>query len=345
MSGSEPVPPTRDQLLQEAATWFARMRGPEADASREEFEAWLRRGALHRQAYNRASEIFAMGKVLAEDAEAASNGQPPDIKQRSSSGIAWALVALLLLVGAGWFAFGGIGVDERKAPIADGRSPLPPAQILSTTSSGPRTVRLADGSLVTLEADSLLEVRLGASERRLDLRRGSGRFQVFRETRPFVVHAGGGSVVARGTIFDVGFARDRSVTVRLIEGTVDVTYPAQGTTRRLRPGQALSYGVGRGEASMSIAPAPSGTAADRVATQSSSPPPVRDFDGVTLAELVAAANRGSERPIRLVGDALGRLQVSGRFRIDDTAVLAERLALVFDLALESRSDSIVLRAR
>jgi transmembrane sensor len=351
MSGPEPVPPTRDQLLQEAATWFARMRGPEADASREEFEAWLRRGALHRQAYNRASEIFAMGKVLAEDAEAASNGQRPDRRRRSSSSIAWALVALLLLVGAGWFAFGGTGMDERKPPIADGTGALPPAQILSTMSGGPRTVRLADGSLVTLESDSLLEVRLGASERRLDLRRGSGRFQVFRETRPFVVHAGGGSVVARGTIFDVGYARDRSISVRLIEGSVDVSYPARAnagevvtTTRRLQPGETVSYGAAT-EAGARSAPAGHRATQSVAEAVTAAPQPSRDFDNVTLGSLIEIANRGSALPIRLAGPALAERRVSGRFRIDDTTLLAERLAVLFDLALDRRPDGIMLRSR
>ena len=67
MSEPETGPPAEDQLLQEAAAWFARMRGPDAEASRDEFEAWLARGALHRRAYNRAAEIFAMGKVLGDN--------------------------------------------------------------------------------------------------------------------------------------------------------------------------------------------------------------------------------------------------------------------------------------
>ena len=65
------IEPERDrpkgQLFEEAAGWFARMRGPDAEASREEFEAWLARGALHRSAYNRAAEVFAMGKLLEEE--------------------------------------------------------------------------------------------------------------------------------------------------------------------------------------------------------------------------------------------------------------------------------------
>ncbi len=49
---------TGNIFYDEAADWFARMRGPDADLHRAAFEAWLERGALHRAAYNRVAEIF-----------------------------------------------------------------------------------------------------------------------------------------------------------------------------------------------------------------------------------------------------------------------------------------------
>lgn len=346
MSGSEPVPPTRDQLLEEAATWFARMRGPNAEASRDEFEAWLRRGALHRQAYNRASEIFAMGKVLADDEP--DGGADTGSKASRTSRIRRVLVVaglLIVLGAAGLFAIGRFTPwGDEGPPLASGDRGLPPPEIIRTTSAA-RTVRLADGSLVTLQADSQLEVRLWPSERRLNLRTGRARFEVFHEVRPFIVNAGGGSVVAHGTIFDVGFEHDRRVTVRLIEGSIEVTYPARRQIRRLGPGQALSYDIEPREAGAAAAPSPVRIEDMASGMDTASPSVVREFDRVTLAALVAAANRGASRPIRLLGDTVAGLQVSGRFRTDDTARLAERLALVFDLLVEYRPDSIVLRSR
>ncbi len=53
---TQPTDQDKDQLWSEATLWFARMRSPEADALRPEFEAWLARGALHRRYYNRAAE-------------------------------------------------------------------------------------------------------------------------------------------------------------------------------------------------------------------------------------------------------------------------------------------------
>src|SRR5438270_410705 len=69
---SMPEEPAPDDLARDAATWFARMRGPDADARQGEFEAWLAGAPEHRAAYNRASEVFALGKLLADEPVAAA---------------------------------------------------------------------------------------------------------------------------------------------------------------------------------------------------------------------------------------------------------------------------------
>src|SRR3546814_10755484 len=64
----------------------------------------------------------------------------------------------------------------------------------------------------------------------------------------FIVLAGGGSVTARGTVFDVILGKDKRVTVRLLRGAVDVERPqgvkgdrGAGAVARLEPGEVLSF--------------------------------------------------------------------------------------------------------
>ena len=332
---------TRDQLMREAAAWFARMRGPEAESSREAFEAWLRRGALHRGAYNRAAEIFAMGKLLAEDA--------PDPKRPATRRpLRWAQAgALLALAALCVIAIALLVPGRGPAGIDEQASPGPVAMRLLTSGNEGRTVRLDDGSAVELAADTSLKVRLGSRERVLGLLRGQARFDVFHDPRPFIVSAGGGRVIARGTLFDVALLPDRQVTVRLIEGVIDVDVPATvagapaAGPRRLRPGETLSFPATSGRWGEPSEP----RAVAGRATPSNKAPQSRDYDRVTLAELVAAANGGASRPIRLEGAAIGRLRVSGRFSVDDTEVLAERLARLFGLRTETGpAGDILLRA-
>ncbi|MDQ8757409.1 FecR domain-containing protein [Sphingosinicella sp. LHD-64] len=317
-----------DPLTREAADWFARMRGPKAEANRAAFEAWLARGAAHRRAYNRAAEIFALGKLLA-DAPA-----PAAAPQRHRALVAAAvLCALGLTLALGWFAARTIAPGGTIA--ASG------TRQLATRAGETRTMRLPDGSRVRLDGDTLLEVDMEAQRRRLRLARGAARFEVARGPQPFVVRAGTGWVTARGTVFEVAL-RGRRVEVRLFEGAIDVALPApdpgQGrAVRRLAPGEAVAFAADPATASdppRATPPTP----------EASSGPATRDYDAVTLAELVAEANRSAARPIRLTDAAIGQRRVSGRFRIDDSALLADRLASLFDLAVD-RGDPQVLVLR
>ena len=331
--------------MREAAAWFARMRGPGAEADRQAFEDWLRRGATQRSAYNRAAEIFAMGKVLADgEAAAPERGHPVRRKRLVRLGTAAGLISACAL---------GLLTLSLQQPGIGGREVTPGAVVatrLLTTSPGEtRVVRLADGSRVRLHGDTVVEVRLGISERRLDLKRGKARFEVFHEPRPFVVQAGGGRVTARGTLFDVALSSDKQVTVHLINGLVDVDLPRpirpdshDKTVRRLRAGESISFQV-RPLPKREAAKAAGRIAPVALAAQTDA---AQDYEEITLNDLIAAANRSASRPIRLGDAGTGRLRLSGRFRIDDTEMLAERLSVLFDLSVDRRHpDEIVLRRR
>jgi transmembrane sensor len=349
MSDPEGIPGAEGQLLQEAAAWFARMRGPQADESRAEFDAWLARGALHRAAYNRAAEIFAMGKLLNDDEPTTKPSEDGD-KRRARFTLALLGGALALVAGTLVALNQSQRQDGRAHQVAessDGRGHT--VGTLSTGAGESQTVRLADGTRVSLASGTRLTLGFSASVRRLALEQGQARFEVARDRRPFVVLAGGGRVTALGTIFDVGIQADRRVTVRLVEGLVEVTPPSIAKSsasasrpRRLSPGQTLTF---NGDGTV---------VADSQTRRAANPLPnsapaisdsITDFESITIDELVAIANRAAARPIRLEAPGLGQRQLSGRFRVDDTAVLAERIALLFDLKIQQATTEIVLSPR
>jgi transmembrane sensor len=325
--------------IREAASWFARMRGPEAGSSRQPFEAWLAADPAHRRAYNRASEIFAMGKLLAEPDGRPAAAPPAPPRRRLRLVAAAACVAAI--AAAGWLALA-------RPPIADGQAQgttastgSPASRMMLATIAGERRlVRLRDGSSVALGGDTRVQVVYNAGERRLSLLKGQARFDVFHEGRAFVVAAGGGTVTARGTLFDVALSPGREVVVRLIQGRVDVALPSTTgmAIRPLRAGERIAF------AALRTGDAPAEPA--KTSLQAGAGAATRDYDSVTLAELVAEANRGSPRPIFLLGAGLADRRVSGRFRVDDSALLAERLALLFDLEI-TRTDPerLILRPR
>lgn len=344
-------PAGMDQLLEEASLWFARMRGPDAEVFRPEFEKWLSLGAAHRGAYNRAGEIFALGRFLAQeeaDQIAAKSSRMPQPLARPRWVITAGLVAAAavgLWIGKPYWLKGEAPSSQADAPNLAGS--IQENRSFSTVSAGRRRETLSDGSMVTLEAGSILRTNFSDRRRELRLERGTARFEVAHERRPFVVLAGGGSVTARGTIFDVIVTGSDRVTVRLLRGAVDVARPAtpdDGDTAprvtRLSVGEELSFSVGSAgrptNAGKGI-----GLGTDPRPTDASD---VREFDEQPLSAVIAETNRGSATQIRLDDASLGDLKVSGRFRIDDPDQVADRLAHLFELeANRSKPDQIILR--
>lgn len=324
----------RGQLFEEAAAWFARMRGPDAEASRSEFEAWLARGALHRSAYNRASEIFTMAKLL-EDRQAEGPPAKPPVRKRAL--LAGTVAAVCLVFGAGLVGLYRTGeLRKDNWTLAEQQAiQLEPEEIATQAREG-AAYRLNDGSLVSLSAATRLKVDITPQVRRLVLEAGEARFKVAHESRPFIVYAGGGSVTARGTVFDVALAADRSVRVHLIEGVIDVAPPGRAEAlrpQRLVAGQSTRFAIDPAPGAALQPPSPD--------TRAQGMQGVQDYDGVRISDLVEEANRLSQRPIR-VSRALGDRRVSGHFRIDNTDVLADRIAGLFDMTVDRSDPSVIL---
>src|SRR3546814_18655864 len=69
------------------------------------------------------------------------------------------------------------------------------AETYATGHGDIRRFTLADGSLVTLDTDSRVEVVIDRSKRHALLRRGRARFVVAADPRSFTIQAGNGDVV------------------------------------------------------------------------------------------------------------------------------------------------------
>ncbi|MDB5723661.1 MAG: putative anti-sigma factor [Novosphingobium sp.] len=328
-----------DQLLEEASLWFARMRGPDAHAYQPEFNAWLARGAAHLGAYNRAAEIFSMGKFLAETGERLDLPDPAPPRRRSPVAffLAGAALAAVLAIWLGaarpTLLESGGGSEVARTRDRTHAQPL----LLSTGRAGGQTFALADGSRVTLDRDTRLAVAYTAGTRSLRLGQGRGRFDVAHEARPFVVYAGRGTVTAHGTVFDVAIDQRQHVKVRLLRGAIDVALPADiQSVQHLKPGQEVTFTM------TAISRPATGTSPEPAMTT----PVIGEFDGVTLSDLVADANRLGGRRIVLADPSLGAVRVSGRFSLTDPGKLAARLAVLQGLTVDNGDpQQITLRRR
>lgn len=337
MTDAPHLPASRGSLRDEAADWFALMRGPDAEARRAEFEAWLDGHAIHREAYNRIAETFSIGKALKNAGPDEGVGAPSLAAAKSNSGRrAWATAFLLIVAAAAVMIWGALRQNQSFEPRPQLAQKDRSQQHLATRIGEIREFRLADGSVATLDTNSLVLVSYVAGSRNLTLARGRARFEVAHDGRPFVVAAEGGSVTAVGTVFDVALGTSGRVDVRLLKGVVDVRAASRAAApqgiSRLSAGQEISFG---GTAAPTIAKI--GGAAD-----ANWPQGLRDFNGVRLADVLTEANPYGALKVSAVDQRVADLRISGTFRVDNSRQLASNIAEVLNLALVTKDGEIVL---
>jgi transmembrane sensor len=212
---------------------------------------------------------------------------------------------------------------------------LPRNAALYRTAVGERsTVVLPDGSVATLNTDSVLKVAYSGAERGVRLLKGQALFEVAKNARiPFQVYAADRRITAVGTVFDVRL-QGEEVKVALVEGIVKVA-PLE------RPGPAAPAPQVTMTAGEVLDAPPSAAMTVRtadIARAVSWKDGVAVFDDQPLAEAVAEMNRYTARPVVLADPAIGSLRVSGVFRTGDPDRFAAAMTEVFPLRAERRFD-------
>jgi len=118
--------------------------------------------------------------------------------------------AVALAVGLGWSAW------SRTHSSRDYRTDV----------GEQRVVELPDGSHIALDCQTRLRVRLNPDARVIELAQGQAQFSVAKDPRrPFRVEAGGQTIVAVGTSFNVEYV-EQTVRVALLDGRLSVTAAA-----------------------------------------------------------------------------------------------------------------------
>jgi transmembrane sensor len=318
-----------DRIEHEASLWLAsRDAGTPSLAQADEFSRWLESDIRHRVTYLRLESSWRRAGKL-RDLRPLDRDVDADLLKRDDSPgfrsfrLPMAIAATLLLaIGAGAFWF-----EQQKHAW----------QTYETGVGVFSRIVLEDGSVVDLNTDSEIRVRLGAV-REVRLIRGEGRFQVAHDTqRPFVVAAADAAVRAVGTAFTVRLRDESQVEVVVAEGKVAIAAPNVAAGPPLAAGEAAVV------------------THDHLAVSHVSPQLLQrklawtagrlEFRGESLADAVAEFNRYNVRQIRLATPSLGGLRVGGNFKATDPDSFAAALASTFHLRVDpSGTDAIVLRA-
>ena len=250
-------------------------------------------------------------------------------------------------------------------------------QTLYQTAPGERlAVNLEDGTQLTLNTGSRVVVDYTDTTRALTLQHGQALFEVAKDpAHPFVVTAGGRTVTALGTAFDVRYEPNR-FEVTLIEGKVEVaesappavaegaadTAPHAAAGSPSHPSRLTAHGAGgplsTQHSSLSTVLSPGQQLS---VTAAAAAPVVRPADPERITSwrtgqvifkddpldmAVAEINRYGGRTIVLADPALAQLRISGAFNTGNTQGFVSTLTAYFDVHItEATPSRIVLALR
>lgn len=333
MDPSSQPDPEVNRIRDAAARWIVRRDRGLSAAESIEFELWLASDPRHAAALQCSAEAW---KWLDRVPDAASRRVLTQAAQRrrrfrlglALGGLAAAAAIAVLLVGV------------RSGP--DVSADLAPALL----AAGPRSLTLADGTLVRLNTGGEVIEEFSPAERRVRLTRGEAHFTVTPHAeRPFVVLAGAVRVRAVGTAFNVNLQATR-VEVLVTEGSVRVVSGAPTTTEAplVAAGQrAVLPAAGETEAApVRVTPVDDAEIARALAWHES----LVRLGGATLAELAREFERRSGQRVVIGDPELAQMRMGGRFRGDDLDGFAHLLATAFDVDMERMPDgSWVLRKK
>lgn len=295
------MPPALDlKTLEAAATWYVQLNDGDTDEARTQaWQAWLHACPQHAAAWGRVEALQQQWTRMPQ--QAALSGLGAAQKQRRE---VLKILGLLMAVGAcSWLTVEQV---PYRAMLAQQR----------TGSRERRSLRLDDGTQLTLNADTALDIDFNAHQRLIRLYQGEILVQTAKDPslRPFMVTTGDGSIKALGTRFSVR-QFDNHTQVGVLASAVEVRPRRQpGHTLRLETGQQVGF--------------------DRDAIQRPSPLPpdsaawvhgMLSVDDWRLGDFIAELSRYRQGVLRCAPAVQG-LSISGAFRIDDTDTVLENLS-------------------
>lgn len=298
------------QVLAQAASWLMLMQeGPLLPAQQRELERWRLASADHERAWKRAQHLLTrLGSV------------PPTLAKQTldrPTGRRAVLRGLLLLMGAAplsWWAWRSQAGDYR-------------------TSLGERQhARLADGTQITLNSDSAVDVLFDSAQRLLHLRRGELYIVTAADPRPLLAQTQQGQLLALGTRFSVRQLADETV-VAVYEGAVQVR-PERASVAPgehiIQAGQQVRFSR---EHLGSIEAVRETTLAWRNGLLVADDMPLRQW----TQELTRYTDQHLE-----CDPALGELRVSGTFPVDDLPLALAMLAQTYRLQVRQTGRQVFI---
>ena len=294
---------------EQASLWAARLEGGRlSTAHQAELDAWLEAAPIHREALSAYCQFSSDLEPIVPALVGAGAVAMPDLEEtpRSTKVLSFRRWAPALLAAAA-----AIAVVVHFST----RAPLDQFESISAPIAMQRSVTLADGTQIDLNAHTSVVVDTDREERRVRLGGGQAFFEVSPDPdRPFIVETPMGTVRVTGTAFDVrSDAGTEGLQITVWEGSVQVRVGAAQADRSVSPVSLTghdqltidAHGMRQAQLSSSELEAELAWRQGEIV-----------FAGETLKEALLRFGHYHGRAIR-VADLASELHIGGRYALDD----------------------------
>ena len=312
----------QELISQQAADFVARLYSGELSAEEEKkIYVWCEQSPTHQQEFDAMLVIWDGSSQLY---------QTPKTPRKSMgnywfSGLAASLVCTVLAL---WFL--AVQPSSSLYQVSNER----PNQY-ETAIGEISTIGLPDGSVVTLNTDSAIRIDFTGVQRRLWLVRGEAYFDVAKDpNRVFSINTGEKTIRVIGTKFNVRKS-EQTLKISVTEGLVAVQPSTRSSTDQIEFSHAEtllpagSIGAFNGTSEVIAKVTPKEVLSDQQWRKG-----VFRFDDEPLSKVITEFNRYRQKKITLQSEGLGKLKISGVFKLKDgdSILSALEAALPVDVA-------------
>lgn len=316
-------PTAEDAIRATARDWILILA--EEPAREPECVAWRAADPAHEAAWRDTHRVWEQAAALSAldrgdwRAEIDAYGRPPAWRRHAP----WAVAASAVLALSGTLYVRALPDFQAETRTAE-----------------TRRLALADGSQVTLAAQSGVAVRYEEGSRRVMLDHGQAFFEVAHDrARPFTVVAGDAEIRVTGTKFDVRRVGD-DIRVSVLEGRVELRRkPMLPMLGSARPDRVLTAGL-RSE----LAPG-----AGHFSAATLSQIPAGDwrtgrlyYSEAPLSDIIADLQRYSSVPVRIDDPAVARLRVTTSFRVNQIKPFLDNLEAILPVRQSRAANGTIL---
>lgn len=336
-SNSLPVEPT---VASEASEWIARMDRGLSAAEHQALDRWFADDPAHAAALMNLARVYdkldSMGRL-------AVLFPRPEVARRRWLVPTAAAASLLVLVGVA-STFDWRAAEVPLSTSTDAVEVVAGEQTFSTPVGERSTIRLSDGSSLTLNTDTRVRTRFTPRARDLFLDRGEMHLQVAHERdRPLNVYIGDRFVQAVGTEFNLRIGNDQRVELLVTEGKVLVGLRGELPTTPDRSVKLASAGdllvVNDAEKGHAQHLAP-----EEIVVRLSWRAGNLVFRGESLAEALGEIERYTPVEFIISDESLKSIRVAGLFKTGDVEGLLKTLQENFNVDYRRVGDDKIILA-